>query len=195
MKTLPYLLTYSRLVMAVVYIFISLYQPLQQAHLVVGILVAACVTDIFDGVIARRLKMVTTHLRQLDSKVDTVFWLSLLYLLIIMKSAFVREHAVALFILAASEVFIQLLGYFKFNTSLALHTHAAKVWAVLLTVTVAQIFLGTHANFWFRITFLWGLLVQLEITWIVLKLKVLRSDIASVFDWNAPTRKSDLTND
>ena len=181
MKAIPYILTYSRLVMAVFYILVSICKPLQSNALVVGILITAILTDIFDGVIARRLKMSTVHLRQLDSKVDTVFWLSLMYVLIIMQSTFVKAHAVGIFILVASEILIQVIGYFRFNSSLALHTYAAKAWAVLLTITVCEVFIGSHANFWFNVTFVWGLIAQLEIIVIIFKLKTFKTDISSIF--------------
>jgi phosphatidylglycerophosphate synthase len=181
MKAIPYILTYSRLVMAVFYILVSICKPLQSNALVVGVLIAAILTDIFDGVIARRLKMSTVHLRQLDSKVDTVFWLSLMYVLIIMQSSFVKAHAIGIFILVASEILIQVIGYFRFNSSLALHTYAAKAWAILLTITVCEVFIGSHANFWFNIAFVWGIIAQLEIIIIIFKLKTFKADVSSVF--------------
>lgn len=181
MKSVPYILTYSRLVMAVFYIIVSICKPLQSNALVVEVLIAAILTDIFDGIIARRLKMSTVHLRQLDSKVDTVFWLSLMYVLIIMQSAFVKAHAIGIFILLASEIIIQVVGYFRFNSSLALHTYAAKAWAILLTITVCEVFIGSHANFWFNITFVWGLIVQLEVVIIIFKLKTFKADVSTVF--------------
>jgi CDP-diacylglycerol--glycerol-3-phosphate 3-phosphatidyltransferase len=176
----PYLLTYSRLLMAVVYIFASLYKPAQQPLFVGLILIYAILSDIFDGVIARRLKIATDHLRQLDSKVDTVFWFSLLYLLIVMRPEFMKDHALPLFILLVLEIGVQLFGFFKFNTAMALHTYAAKAWAVLLTLTVLQLLWTGDAAVLFTIMFAWGLISQTEVILILLKLKTYRVDIKSI---------------
>lgn len=106
MKKVPYILTYSRLAMAVFYILVSICKPLQNSGLIVAVLIAAILSDVFDGIIARRLNVATPQLRQLDSKVDTVFWLSLMYVLIITQSAFVKANAISIFILVASEILI-----------------------------------------------------------------------------------------
>lgn len=181
MKAIPYVLTYSRLLMAMLFILIALFKPFQDPYLVVWILIAGITTDIFDGVIARWLKMDTVPLRQLDSKIDTVFWFSLIYAIVVLRPDFVKEYAGAIFTLVVFEIIVQITGYFKFSRSLALHTHAAKVWAVLLTVTIIQVLIGVHATFWFRISFLWGILVQIEVMAIILKLRTYRADIPSVF--------------
>lgn len=180
-KNSPYILAYSRLLMAVFYILTAIYKPLQIPALVSTVLIAAILTDIFDGIIARKLKLDSIHLRQLDSKVDTVFWLSLFYVLIVMRSAFVKEHALGLFILIFSEVAIQVFGYFKFNSSLALHTYSAKAWAILITITVLNLLLAGHAEYLFKITFVWGLITQLEVLLIVFKLKTFKTDVRSLF--------------
>lgn len=181
LKNSPYLLTYSRLAMAVYYILVALCKPLQNPIVVSLILVSAILTDIFDGVLARKFKVDTVHIRQLDSKVDTVFWLALFYVLIVMRHAFVKAHAVELFVLILSEVALQLFGYFKFNSSLALHTYSAKIWALLITFTVLQLLLGNPPELLFKITFIWGLISQLEVLLIVLKLKQFRIDVRSFF--------------
>jgi phosphatidylglycerophosphate synthase len=194
MKSIPYILTYSRLVMAVFYILVSICKPLQNNFLIVSVLIVAILTDIFDGIIARRLKIATAQLRQLDSKVDTVFWLSLMYVLIVTQAAFVKANAMAIFILVASEILIQMIGYFRYNSSLALHTYAAKLWAVLLTITVCQLCVGTHASVWFKITFIWGLVTQLEIMAIIFKLNHFQTDVKSIFSLLGKKQSKYLTN-
>lgn len=181
LKNGPYLLIYSRLLMAVFYIFTALCKPLQDPFIISIVLISAVLTDIFDGVLARRFKVDTVHIRQLDSKVDTIFWLALFYVLIVMRHAFVKEYAVELFILILSEVALQLFGYFKFNSSLALHTYSAKVWALMIMATVLQLLLGNTPVVLFKITFIWGLISQLEVALIVFKLKQFRIDVRSFF--------------
>jgi CDP-diacylglycerol--glycerol-3-phosphate 3-phosphatidyltransferase len=166
--------------MAGLYIFASVYKPAQQALFVGLILVYAILSDIFDGVIARKLKIATDHLRQLDSKVDTVFWFSLLYLLIVMYPEFMRGHALPLFILLILEIGVQLFGFFKFGKTMALHTYAAKAWAILLTLTVLQLLATGEAKVLFSVMFTWGLISQTEVILILLKLKTFRVDVKSI---------------
>ncbi len=181
LKQLPYLLTYSRLLVAIYYILVAFCKPLQDPFMISALLLYAILSDIFDGVIARKLKIDSVHLRQLDSKTDTIFWLSLLYVLFVMHTSFILNHAFEFFILIVSEIAVQAFGYLKFNRSLALHTYAAKAWAVLLTLTVLQLLLGQQAEIIFYIAFVWGLIAQLEITLIILKMKAHKVDVSSIF--------------
>lgn len=177
----PYLLVYSRLLIAVYFIFVAIFKQLQDPIAVSLLVIFAVLSDVFDGIIARKLKIDSTHLRQLDSRVDTIFWITLLYVLLVMENSFVRSHATALFILLASEIFLQAFGYLKFNSALALHTYAAKAWAVLLTLSVLQILLGENAEILFYTMFAWGLIAQLEVALIIFKMKTLRVDVSSIF--------------
>jgi len=181
LKRIPALLSYSRLLMALYFVLVSLCAPLQNPLVISLIIVAAILTDIFDGVLARKFKCYSVHLRQLDSKVDTIFWFSVLYLLMVMHSDFMKENAVKLFILLGLEIGVQIFGYFKFNNALALHTYAAKAWAVLIAVAVLQILSGNNAEIIFNVMFAWGLFVQVEVILIILKLKKFRVDVRSLF--------------
>jgi phosphatidylglycerophosphate synthase len=181
LKQIPMLLIYSRLLMAIYYILAVIYKPFRHDYLICLVLVYAILSDIFDGIIARKLKCDTNELRQMDSRVDLIFWLSLLYLLVVVRFDFMRTHVVEFAVLVFSELFVQLYGYLKFKSPLALHTYSAKAWAVLLTITVLQLILVKQATLLFYITFLWGLLTQLEVCYIIYKLRTYTVDVKSVF--------------
>ena len=177
----PYLLVYSRLLIAIYFIFVAAFKQLQDPLTISLLLIFAVLSDVFDGIIARKLKIDSVHLRQLDSKVDTIFWITLLYVLLVVENSFIKAHAIELFILLASEVFLQVFGYLKFNSALALHTYAAKAWAVLLTLSVLQLLLGKNAEIIFHTMFVWGLIAQLEVALIIFKMKTFNVDVSSIF--------------
>ncbi len=167
--------------MAGFYLLATFTSSLQNKFVIVGVLIAAIVSDIFDGVLARRWKCDTENLRKLDSKIDTIFWLSLLYLLVVSQRDFVLQHSIKLFILVLLEILVQLIGYFKFNTTLALHTYSAKFWALLLAVTISALVLGYNVTFLFGACFVWGIISQLEVLLIILKLKTYKVDVKSIY--------------
>jgi phosphatidylglycerophosphate synthase len=178
---LPYLLTYSRLVIALYFILLAVCKPLQNPLSVAVFLIVAVLTDIFDGVLARKFKIYSVKLRKLDSRVDTLLWFTLLLVVMAIFPAFIKEHMVQIMWLVAAEIFVQLLGYFKFSTSNALHTYAAKAWMIMLTLTIILLCAGESARIIFNVTFVWGLLVQLEAAIIILRLKAYRVDVKSMF--------------
>jgi phosphatidylglycerophosphate synthase len=57
------------------------------SSLIVALSIYAILSDVFDGIIARHLKISTIEMRQLDTKIDTVFWFSCLFYICITHSS------------------------------------------------------------------------------------------------------------
>ena len=110
---IPHALLYSRLVVAILIISFS-FMRISPA-IIVALSIYAILSDVFDGMLARHLKISTIEMRQLDTKIDTVFWFSCLFYLCINQTPFLKAHIVELFVLVFSELFIIVFGKFKFN--------------------------------------------------------------------------------
>ncbi|HOY97688.1 MAG TPA: CDP-alcohol phosphatidyltransferase family protein, partial [Catalimonadaceae bacterium] len=76
MTKLPIALIYSRLVLGILVMVLSLNHVEHYRVMAIVILTTGLLTDIFDGIIARRLNVSTQTLRRLDSTVDQVFFVS-----------------------------------------------------------------------------------------------------------------------
>ena len=72
LSRLPLFLVVLRATLAPVVVLLALYQPSGAAF--AACLVAALVSDYFDGVIARRLGVATPDLRRMDSAGDSRRW-------------------------------------------------------------------------------------------------------------------------
>lgn len=127
---MPILLTGLRALLAPVVVLLSLFAPLPQAFAVC--LVAAFVSDIFDGVLARRLKIATANLRRLDSVADTLFYAACVFAAWHLYPATITQHAVSLVVLAALEVMRYALDYLKFRREASYHMWSSKVWGIAL---------------------------------------------------------------
>ena len=178
---IPSFLLYSRLFVALLMVCFSFLSV--SKFLIVFMVIYAVVSDIFDGIIARRLKVSTPELRQLDTRIDTLFWLSCLFYLLINYSAFVQKHLTEIIILVFTELAIVLLGKLKFNERISFHTILSKFWALTILWFFIELVLFNHAYLSFKIVFYYGLLVQAEICLIALILKVNVTDIP--FIWTA----------
>lgn len=182
MKTIlykiPFVLLYSRLVIAVLLIVFSFadISPL----VIISLCVYAVLSDVFDGMIARRLKISTVEMRQMDTKIDTVFWFSCLFYLCVNQQSFIKLHILKLFILVFSELFIILFGLVKFRERISFHTILSKFWALLLLWFFIDLLLDNTAPFSFKIAFWYGLLVQAEILAIAIVLRSNEPDIPGI---------------
>jgi len=73
MKKIPFLLIYSRIVIALVIIFLAWLKVDNYSFIITILILVGLFTDIFDGIIARKLYVSTEKLRIWDSNVDMFF--------------------------------------------------------------------------------------------------------------------------
>jgi phosphatidylglycerophosphate synthase len=175
---IPHVLLYSRLVVAVLIILFSFVKI--SPSIIVGLSIYALISDIFDGMLARRFNISTIEMRQLDTKIDTVFWFSCLFYLCVQQTQFLKSHIVELLILVFSELFIIGLGKLKFDERISYHTILSKCWALCLLWFFIDLVLNNTCGISFTVSFWYGLLVQFEILLIALILKTSHTDVPSI---------------
>jgi phosphatidylglycerophosphate synthase len=129
-KSVPVLLTGLRALLAPVVVLLSLFAPLPQALAVC--LIVAFLSDIFDGVLARRLGIATANLRRLDSVADTLFYAGCVFAAWYLYPAAITQHAGSLVALGILEVVRYALDFLKFRREASYHMWSSKVWGVAL---------------------------------------------------------------
>jgi phosphatidylglycerophosphate synthase len=129
-KSVPILLTGLRALLAPVVVLLSLFAPLPQAFAVC--LVAAFLSDIFDGVLARNLGIATANLRRLDSVADTLFYAACVFAAWHLYPAAITQHVGSLMVLGILEVMRYGLDFLKFRREASYHMWSSKVWGVAL---------------------------------------------------------------
>lgn len=139
------------------------------------------VTDIFDGIIARKLKVSTPALRRWDSTADQFFFLSVVGACYLQCPEFFVAHQYSIGLLLGSEALIYLVCYIKFRKEVATHSIGAKIWTLTLFGTLVEIILRCDAPTLFPICFWLGLLTRGEILGIVVVLKTWTTDVPTIF--------------
>lgn len=178
---IPVGLIFSRLIIGLVIVCLSLIHGGHVKVLIVVLLIAGLLTDILDGIIARRLQLSTQKLRRLDSTVDQIFFICVTIASYIQCSHFFTTNAYELIILIAFECLTYVTSFIKFKKEIATHSIGAKIWTLLLVVTLIQIILQCQSTVLFAICFWFGLLTRLEIIAIILTLKKWTNDVPTIF--------------
>jgi CDP-diacylglycerol--glycerol-3-phosphate 3-phosphatidyltransferase len=180
-KKLPLTLIYSRLVIGAVIILISI-KPVYHFRIYITLLFAiGLFTDIFDGIIARQLKVSTVKLRRLDSTIDQVFFVAVTISTYLLCPEFYSTNALRLILLLSAEGLAYLICFIKFKKEIATHSIGAKIWTLLLFGTLIQIIWQCESGIWFSLCFWVGLITRIEIISIILVLKGWASDIPSLY--------------
>jgi len=141
----------------------------------------AFLSDIFDGIIARRLQVSTAALRQADSWADVC-----LYLCVCASAIFVHSDAIAAFRLPLMAVVVaQLIWWgvnlWKYGRPASYHTYSAKLWGLTLFIATLALFGCHYAGITLWLAAIVGLAHTLEEVCMTLLLPVWTHDVLSLF--------------
>jgi phosphatidylglycerophosphate synthase len=151
-----------------------------------GSVLAACVglallSDIFDGMLARRLQIDTQNLRRWDTRADTFFYACVLVVVGLRHSASLRERWPLITALIAAEVAQHLVAIVKYGRHASYHSVLSKIWGVLLAGAMIAL-LGWDVDNWFLdLAIAWGILCNLQGLAMSLLLPTWQRDVPTVF--------------
>lgn len=184
MRRAPWMLVIFRLLAAPALIALGLTAP--QAGVIAAVLLSLGVlSDIFDGVIARRLQVVTPNLRRWDGRADVIFWLGAVVALGLMHPELIRLTAPLVLTLVILEVLNHVVSFARFRREASPHHWLSKLFCLFLWALFVQLFITGAAGALLWITFGLGVLSQVEAFAITLRLKAWRCDVPSVFRMKA----------
>ena len=180
-KRIPIALIYLRLLIGLLLILLSIIKIENYRSWAIIILTVGLLSDIFDGIIARRLNISSEKMRRLDSSVDQVFFISIAIATYIQCPTFFLENKIKLSILLGFEALAYLICFIKFRKEIATHSIGAKIWTLLLFGTLIQVMVTCNSVILFNLCFWVGLITRIEIISIILTLKVWTNDVPSFY--------------
>lgn len=131
--TLPNVLSLSRIFMMPVLVWLA-HSPWPAAFLVLYVIVGS--TDLFDGILARRLNQVSPVGKELDSVADLVFYLGSAYFLYALFTPVIVNNALYLYVFFAILALSLLVPILRFKRFVMMHTKLLKLGAVLVYLLV-----------------------------------------------------------
>ena len=127
---IPFLLTTLRLLLGPVALALAFANAARWLFL--PLLITGTLSDIFDGIIARRLGVATPALRRYDSITDIIYYLFLLGALWRLCHAVVGQNLGAIAVILGSEAAVITLCAIKFGKYPATHSWGAKFYGLCL---------------------------------------------------------------
>ncbi len=142
--------------------------------------ILAVLSDIFDGIIARRLDVSTTQLRQADSWADIWLYLCVATSAWLVSPQTIVAFRVPLSIALAAQLLLFAISLGKFRKFPSFHTYTAKIWGLMLLVATVGLFgFDYSATLWLPI--LLCLINSLEEILMTLILPEWHCDVLSIF--------------
>lgn len=171
-------LTLVRLVLAGPFIWIGVTR--RSAGSAAVILVLGFLSDVYDGVIARRFGVATAGLRRLDSAVDSVFYLAAAFCLWRLHPDAILSHRWLIAAVIGTLVLNYAFEVWKFGREASYHAWLAKAWGASLFA--ALVFLFVAGDDWLLTVALWiGIGSHVENFLITASLSECRTDVRSIF--------------
>lgn len=162
--------------------FVALGAARTGGWLAAALLVAGFVSDVFDGVVARRFDASTAQLRRLDSSVDTVFYLAVAWTAWRVAPDVLRANAIGIALVIGTMLLNYAVEWARFRREASYHALTARLFGVALFAALVTL-LATGNGALLPVAIVAGLVSHLENLAITLVLPRWEHDVKSV--WHA----------
>jgi len=142
---------------------------------------AGILSDIVDGMLARRLGVATEKMRRIDSIVDTIFVLFAMGCTWVAYSEVLVEHSGLLALMLGLNFISYIPALIKFRRAPAYHAYSAKLSGLALFAAAALLLLTGLAGWWLDTAIALTILSHLDRIAITLLLPEWRTDVAGVW--------------
>lgn len=118
----------------------------------IPIYIIAFFSDIFDGIIARRLGVSTVGLRQADSIADVCLYVAIALAVWLVRPEVITNFKIPLLIAIGGQLTLYAISLIKFGKPPSFHTYTAKAWGISLFIATVGIFgFAWDAGLWLAI--------------------------------------------
>ena len=178
---IPTFLVYSRLILGFVILVIAILLGTKMKETILVLMVIGFLTDVFDGVIARKYKIDSDELRRLDSKIDRIFWVLVVLSCYMMYPDFIKSTLPKIALIFGLELIAVLISYLRFKKYPAPNNYLSKLWGIFVLVSIFEIILSGSSNLLFNLMILIGILSRIDSILIYSILENWERDIISFY--------------
>lgn len=181
MITIPQALILFRFLLAPV-ILVLAYSKIETATTTIVVLMyLGLISDILDGIIARKQNSSTATLRRLDSQSDMVFWLSIGIATWILHPHLITNHSIQIRLILALEVLCYVVSIVKFKKESSSHAFLSKLWGLTLLAAFTAMIGFNHTGIPFYIAIVIGFIAHIDRLLITLLLPKWTHDVPSAY--------------
>lgn len=156
----PLALTLLRALLAPVVVLLAITVPSPTAFAIC--LIVAFLSDVFDGIIARRLGVATPMLRRMDSIADSLFYVAAMFAAWHLHAQIILDHLPSLLALAGLEITRYVVDLVKFRQEASYHMWSSKLWGIFLFLGFFTILVFGKSNVLVDLAIWLGIVADLE---------------------------------
>jgi CDP-diacylglycerol--glycerol-3-phosphate 3-phosphatidyltransferase len=177
---IPYLLIGFRLAAGLAIVPVAALSGGAARWICAVLLALGVLSDIFDGVIARRIGSVTDRLRTFDSRTDLVFWIGVTGAMLVLHPALFASTWPMAAILGAMELTTHAVSFVRFRKEASPHHLLSKLFGLGLWGLITWLMIRGSGGPLQWAVFALGVASQLEALAITLALPAWRCDVKGI---------------
>ncbi|MEP7232251.1 MAG: CDP-alcohol phosphatidyltransferase family protein [Ginsengibacter sp.] len=181
MKQFPYFLIAFRFLLAPIMLCLGYFYHTQYRKLIVLLLFLGLLSDVLDGIIARKQNSSSAKMRRLDSQTDMIFWLSAGFTAWFIWPQVISSNSFVIWILLGMEAACYAVSIIKFGRETCTHAYLSKFWGLTLLAAFTDLILNGNAGFLFYFCLCSGIVSHLDRILITLILPKWQHDIPSAY--------------
>lgn len=139
------------------------------------------ISDIFDGIIARRMGLSSEKMRRMDSQVDLIFWIAVGISCYFLQPQIITDKLIWIGLLIATEVMCYVVSILKFGKETCTHAFLSKIWGLTLLTAFTALIGFQYGGWALNMAIIVGFISHLDVILIILILPKWAHDIPSCY--------------
>ena len=178
---LPILLILFRLCLAPIILGLAYFQGKEASQIIVLLMFLGLISDILDGIIARKQGVSSEKLRRMDSQTDMLFWLSIGISTWLLYPELISQHSTAIWVVLCMEAACYAISLLKFKKETCTHAFLSKLWGITLLIAFTSLIGFGHSGFLLQLAVIMGIISHTDRILITLILPRWTHDVPSAF--------------
>lgn len=178
---IPQKLILFRFLLAPIILYLAYFVGHLSKPIILILMYLGLISDILDGIIARKQQISSEKLRRLDSQTDMIFWLSIGFATWILYPNLIKENSIAIWSILIMEIACYVISFLKFKKETCTHAFLSKLWGLTLLIAFTSLIGFNYAGFPFYLAIVLGLISHIDVILIVLILPKWTHDIPSAY--------------
>lgn len=129
----------------------------------VVLIIFGLLSDIFDGIVARRMGSSSEKLRRMDSQTDLFFWLCVSWCAWLLNPEIICENKYSIILIFVMEALIYFFSIIKFGKETCTHAILSKMWGVTLSIAFVSMIGFGHGGISIFIAVLFGIIGHIDV--------------------------------
>ncbi|WP_405368608.1 CDP-alcohol phosphatidyltransferase family protein [Nonlabens sp. Asnod2-A12] len=178
---IPKVLILFRLLLAPIILGLAYFIGDDSKTTIIVLMYLGLISDILDGIVARKQGVSSTSLRRMDSQTDMVFWLSIGFATWILYPQLIANNYVSIYVILAMEIACYVISLVKFKKETCTHAFLSKLWGITLLVAFTSLIGFNHSGIPFALAIVMGLISHIDRILITIILPKWTHDIPSAY--------------